>query len=101
MTTSCYLARWAGPDGRLRVGTAPAIEAQPAKPEIVGYRLDVWGRDPKVRRAVEEPLGRVESDVANALRGLAGSWPLERGTTDWFAVAYLVAIHLLRTPHAQ
>jgi excisionase family DNA binding protein len=60
------------------------------------YRVDLWGRDSKVCQVVEEALGQVESDAAGALRRLAKSWPLKHRTTDWFALAYVVAIHLLR-----
>src|SRR3954447_24088034 len=101
IASSCYLGRWSGPDGRLRVVTPPAIESAPAKPQGVGYRVNFWGRDPKVRRAVEQALGRVESDIADALRKLSDSWPFSRGSTDWFALSYLVAIHLLRAPHMR
>ena len=68
VASKCYLARWTGPDGRLRVVSPPSTESKLATPKSVGYRVDFWGRDAKVRRAVEEALGRVESDVANSLR---------------------------------
>ena len=101
VASRCYLARWIGRDGRLRVVTPPSTESKLATPKSVGYRVDFWGRDAKVRRAVEQALGRVESDVANSLRKAASLWPFQRGTTDWFALAYLMAIHLLRAPHTQ
>ena len=101
VASSFYLARWAGQDGRLCVVTPPVLESKPAKPQSVGYRVDLWGRDSKVRQAVEEALGQVESDAAGVLRRLAKSWPLERGKDDWFALAYLPAIHLLRAPYAR
>jgi hypothetical protein len=101
VASSCYLDRWSGPDGRLRVVTPPAIESEPARPQTVGYRVNLWGRDPQVRRRVEQALGRVESDIANTLRKLSYSWPFPRGTTEWFALSYLVAIHLLRAPHMR
>ena len=101
VASSCYLARWAGEDGRLCVVTPPQIESTLAKPQSVGYRRDLWGRDATLRQAVEEALGRVETDIAPVLRGLTSLWPLGPGTTDWFALAYLVAIHILRTPYAH
>jgi hypothetical protein len=85
----------------VRVVTPPQIESTLAKPQSVGHRKDFWGRDAKVRQAVEEALGGVETDIARVLRRLDSAWPLGRGTKDWFAVAYLVAIHLLRTPYAR
>jgi hypothetical protein len=101
VVSSCYLAEWAGEDGRLCVVAPPQIESTFAKPHSIGHRKDLWGRDARVRRAVEEALGRVETDIARVLRGLTSLWPLEQGTTDWFALAYLVAIHVLRTPYAR
>jgi hypothetical protein len=63
--------------------------------------VDFWGRDPRVRRRVEESLARVESDIANVLRDLPELWPPKRTSRAWVALAYLVAIHVLRTPYAQ
>jgi hypothetical protein len=101
VASSCYLAGWAGGDGYLRAIEPPVIDSNPAKPETVAYRRYFWGRHARVRATVEEALGRVESDFAKALRALPESWPAERGSRNWFAFAYLVAIHILRTPSAQ
>src|SRR5436190_3633640 len=101
VTSTCYLRGWAGADGYLRVVTPPAIGSEPATPKSVGYRIKFWGQDAYVRRQLEEALARIESDVGPALRQLPGSWPPVRGQTEWFALTYLVAIHILRAPGTQ
>src|SRR5690349_16038015 len=101
IVSACYLAKWAGDDGRLQVVKPPNPESIAKRPARTGFRPNFWGRDPRVRRSIEEQLSRIEDPAAKALRGLPGSWPLEPGTDDWFSLLALIAVHMRRNPFAQ
>jgi Protein of unknown function (DUF4238) len=79
----------------------PSPASTSAKPKSVGYRTNFWGRDARVRRVAEEQINRIESDAAVALRRLAREQSLVRGSRDWRAIAFLIAVHLVRNPYGR
>lgn len=100
LTSSLYLEGFADETGRVTVATI-GPRSRPvrlAKPENLGYRRYFWGRDAALRREVEQKLSEVESDAAQALRTLPGSWPPSDLVAERAAMMQFLAIHLLRTP---
>jgi hypothetical protein len=93
-----YLARWASDHGRLATVTPPAWAGTLRKPRSVGYRRNFWGRDPAARRHAEEQINKIESSAKPAIDRLKEEWPFDSGSRDRHTVAYLVAVHLWRTP---
>lgn len=96
-----YLARWAGSDGRLRVGRTRDRQLVSRRPEKVGYRNFFWGRNSTVRKHAEEHVNKIESYAADALHRLRQQWPPAPGSPDWLGLVFLVAVHLWRNPSGQ
>jgi hypothetical protein len=72
IASAFYLARWAGPDGRVITIRVPTVTGVPRKPRRVGFRANFWGRDPHVRTAMETRIGKIE-DLAARDQSCCGS----------------------------
>jgi hypothetical protein len=101
VVSSCYLAQWAGDDGRLQAVSARTAKSDAKRPENAGFRKNFWGRNPAVRRHAEEFVSKIESDAAPVLQRLSDAWPLEPGSRGWIGLTHLIALHLWRNPSGQ
>jgi hypothetical protein len=101
VVSRCYLAQWAGDDGRIQAVAAHTGQSEAKRPENAGFRTNFWGANPIVRRHAEEFVNRIESDAAPVLRRLPDVWPLVPGSRGWVGLTFLIAVHLWRNPSGK
>jgi hypothetical protein len=94
----CYLNAWRNTAGRVIAFRRRAGLSAPVAPEATGYRNKFWGKDEDLRRQAEVIASRIEAEAGPVIADLPKTWPLRRGTAEWFAVVKFLGLHVVRTP---
>jgi hypothetical protein len=70
------------------------------KPKKVAVRRR-FVRNPELAERFEKQMNRYETEGIEVLRALDSPWPLDCKSSERIALAFLVAIHLIRNPYGQ
>ncbi len=97
--SECYIRRFAGCDGKLRVEADGRVDPQLRTPKSLPYTTNFWGSSPSLRRAVEQELAaKLEDGAGEVLDSITRQWPPDRESPRHAAVLQFLALHLVRSP---
>jgi hypothetical protein len=94
----CYLNAWTDAADRVQAVRLRAGLSAAVAPESTGYRKKFWGTDDDLRGQAEGIASRIESEAGPVIAALPTTWPLQRGSVEWFAMVKFLALHVVRTP---